>query len=443
MRGIPFNSFRDHISIYVSGEEFINCVHVMESGSTIPPDLDPYSSRVICVYKRNGDEVDIIAWIYNGEYYDNPEPIFQTLKQQKRKDEQKKIKRETFHLDYRNGSLTMDRIESRIRWIVGSNKEEMEFNYDNYCCMVLLLSIGHWHPQFQTIQLIKEREWFLNGIINYCGDDDRLALQMIRESPLKKMTPNIDATTADLLDYQQKHPEEWFPPEFWYSVSFKDLPAFFLKTKILYEGGMIHIQRKELGYYWWRQLSKKKQNIKMTEQIMFIMERITDIYKKQYKQDSEGSLVVDIEDMPPCLQKIAKAKRFPGDQDRQTLVRCLARGGVSLHTTEKMLEDLNTKYPHNHGPMDLKKRWDYVRHFKNSAQRKKGYAPPNCESDSLKNLCPFREDSLDQRKMKCHQECFKKRHPEKFDEKQASRFWGPKDWFKFLNPQLKTEERGF
>jgi hypothetical protein len=118
----------------------------------------------------------------------------------------------------------------------------------------------------------------------------------------------------------------------------------------------------------------------------------------------------------------------------------LARGGVSLNVVETILEDLNTKYPHSRGPIPLQKRWDYVRHFNNSSERKKGYAPPNCESDALKSLCPFVEEDLDKRKMKCHQECFKKRHPEKFDlEKQASRFWGPKDWFLFLKP----EERGF
>lgn len=432
MKGIPFDSLEQYIPLYISSE-FASCIYTIESGQSMPKNLDPYSSRIVMVYKKNQNTIDVIAWIYNGEYFEDPWPIFQILKQQKKQDERKRIKREVFSLDFRDGQPTMDMIEQRIKWILGEESSLPQFDHENYCCMMLLLYIGNYHSSFQTIQLEKEKQWFLDGIKDYIEDDDRLSLSQIRarnERDFGKSIKITNPTVEDLQEYHKQYPQEWFPPEFWYSVSFKDLPVSFVKHKILYQGGMVHCHRKELGHYWWRQLTKRLDNLTLNEQTTFILERITDRYKKRFKQDLEGSLEVDIEDMPPCLQRILKDKRFPGDQNRQRLVRSFAKGGVSLKRTEKFLDDLNTKYPHSSGAISLEKRWKFSDHYK------KGYPAPKC--DELKTLCPF-EGRLDQRKMKCHKECFKERHPDKYEDGQARRFWGPADWFKFLK---KPEERG-
>jgi hypothetical protein len=93
----------------------------------------------------------------------------------------------------------------------------------------------------------------------------------------------------------------------------------------------------------------------------------------------------------PCVRGMLLGA-FPGDEQRQNVVRVWSAARVSLDYVRARLEALNAQYPHSSGPMPLKKRWDYEAHYK------KGYAPPKC--DKLCDYCPF-SGTTDQRKAKC------------------------------------------
>lgn len=429
---------RDWFSMYHS-EEFASCVYPLCSGETISKTLDPYSSRILVIYKKINDQfIDIVDYLFDGELYSSPVPILKKLMHLKSKEEnQKRIRREPFDLSLENANINMDLLMSRIHWIISSGDEDPLFTQENYWCMMILLYVGVFHPSFHAIQLEKERTWFIQGLKTLLDEDDQTSFGIIGKDHLLEHL--VNPTTEDLREYYIRYPDEWFPPKFWYEFSFTELPSSVVDSKVMYEGGKVHINRKELAHFWWRKLSRKLaqdhywDKLNLNEQYMFILERIVDCFKKRFKQSIVGTLDIDIEDMPPCIRNIAHGKvthasskkSFPSDSNRMKLVRVLAKGGVSLLRVEKILEDLNTKYPHSSGNITLKKRWDYEAHYK------KGYAPPKCDEMGL--LCPFTSMTLDKRKMKCHQQCFKEKHPDKYDEaKQGYRFYGPTDWFKWI-----------
>lgn len=410
-------SFREWFSIYYS-HSLSYCVYPLESTQTLPQNLDPYSCRIIALFKWVDETIiDVLGYRFEDQFDESPTVFIKILERMK---DTIKVEPRDFSLVIdKEASFCFDELLARIDWIVEGGSEP-EFNKNSYHVMYLLLHVGIKHKKFHLLQVEKERAWFLKHV--YFVDDEH-AWNEFGEGKM------IKPTVEDLQQYHRDYSNEFFPPSFgWWEVDFETLPSCVVDKKLMYKGGKIHIHRKDLPHYFWRKIMVGLKPVS-GDQFDTLLEFIATKYKKRFRQNAGGFLDIDIEDMPPCLQKIAFGTRFPLDWERTKFVACLAKGNVSLEKTEKILGDLNTKFPKD-GGISLKKRWPGLELY-----YKKGYAPPKCEE--MKLYCPF-EGREDQRKMKCHQECFKQRHEKQYNPNQGTFFYGPADWFKFLTQ--KSEE---
>lgn len=301
------------------------------------------------------------------------------------------------------GNCTMDQTIQRIQWLESQPTgplfpEDPQLEYSTRWTVGLLTDV------FKLERIIALKYW-----ADYADD-------------YQYSDSIIEPTLEDCMDFNARYPQDWLP-KYWYSIPFEYLSEEFSCNLRIYHPGLVHITYKEYGdYQWWkyekemRQLRQRVKTLPMHPQLEYL---ITYIKPPKKAKPAES---VDIEDigkvLPPCLRC---DDRFPGDQQRQFLVRALKGVGVSLESVETYLNGLNDKYPHSNGNIPLKRRWDYEAHYE------KGYAAPNC--DKMGKLCPF-EGSLDKKKMQCHGH-FKELFPDKYREADGSRFYGPKNWIKW------------
>jgi hypothetical protein len=304
-------------------------------------------------------------------------------------------------IDNHEGVCSMDHIIQRIQWLESQPTDPL-FPTDPALEHATKWTVGLLTDTFKGL----ERKIWLKYWADYTDDYQYYAA-------------TIEPTLEDCMDFNSRYPQDWLPTH-WYSVPFEDLSEEFSWNLRIYYPGVVHITYKEYGdYQWWkyekemRQLRQRAKTIPMHPQLEYLI-----TYIKPPKRAKPADSV-DIEDigkiLPPCLKS---DERFPGDEQRQFLVRSLKGAGVSLESVESYLNGLNDKFPHSDGNIPLKRRWDYEAHYE------KGYAAPNCEK--MGKLCPF-QGPLDKKKMQCHKEI----SPDKYRAADGSRFYGPKNWIKW------------
>ncbi len=416
-------------------------IHKMNKKNT----LDPYRDRLLIIYKHNTQDnsLDIIGYL---EY--NSDNILQVVPEWFMEPKPMKPKAlDGICIPWKSGNndgcqCTIDDLCDRANWIL-NNYQEMDYRWNkqewDYTTCKLLLMIGMFNESFHKKQLEKEKEYLLSKLLDYTRDD--LSMKNVLSCSLSTKQLNsllIDSTLIDRQSYHKEYPHELEEPMLWISVHISEVPNEIAKYKHLYKGGMMHLHRKDIPFWIWRKICLELHTrIKpmafydfLPEQLYPVLYHINSvktskriIYKKR-KVNLEISC--DIEYVPPCIQSIINnSNHFPTDMERQQFVAILQKGGITLELVEKLLSDLNDKFPHRDGAIQLKKRWDYEAYYN------KGYSPPTCEKTCF---CPMTASTYDKRQEQCYK-IYKDKFKPDFEQErwQTSHFYGPSSWLIWNN----------
>lgn len=382
-------------------------VHPVEMGVFCLVDkgqLNPYISRVFLLYEMNGNNIVAVKG-YNRYESDEIETFPPKIKFQEPTYPPFTPITIPWAKNYHKMKMEcpMDNLKARVDQIYNQDDptEDMEL-------MFMLLFVGHqWCEPFFSIQQKKEQ-------INLVGSEDAV-VECLRNNGVDN---EIEGTYSDFQAYFRDNPDVLHPPKHWFRVHFSELPTALVDQKLIYEGGFCHLHWKEMGLWCFRRviLDLKKRS-KIDHPPGNLDHLVEYMYRSNTKRRKKAVGGLAMTDLPPCMQQIINATRFPTDMERNGFVRTASRCGVPLVDVEDLFIKLNDKYPHRDGNIPLKRRFDL--HY----QYNKGYAPPKCEQIGW---CPFEGD-----KRQCHQGWFKKKEPEKYKDSQAPYFKGPADYKKF------------
>lgn len=378
--------------------------------------LDPYSSRVIMLYKEDKDDDRMIQIVGYMRYDEDLEVVTQTPpKFNLNRNDDNEYRYQEEREEQQSTSIT--NLMKLVDQILDEKEEKEEF--PNFDVCELLLFTSFYYPRFYQLLY----PWLIR---QYQFHSETACLKWLSDKNFLKEFI-IDATLEDRQEYFKEYPLDQVCPSIWYNIHFSHLPSEIADRKLWYEGGFCHLNYKEMGGYVWRicsQQLQKKCPDSPPEQLKVVLEYIHSRLKGKQKGESG---IGDIEDMAPCMKNIAFGKKFPLDQNRLHFTRVMARGNVPLQDVKDILSNLNEKDPHRFGHINLEKRFD-----PEYAYNRK-YAPPYCEQIQT---CPFK-GSLDQKKLQCHQQVFKKKFPQDYHPAQAQYFYGPADWHKWRNKNKK------
>ena len=301
-------------------------------------------------------------------------------------------------------NVQLDQVQFAIDWLVG--KTSWIDIRDWSIVRFLFIILSHVDNSWKYMEKIRTY---------FCSHSFRPPISWERVEP----------TTNDVQTHYAKGLPE---PEGWYRVPFEEVSN--AKDLPLYKGGVFHVTADYATDWYWRNRLSRDCIIRTTQtkHAPGVAELI-DYFnggggggKRQRVggSDDNETRVGSEEHEAPCMQKMLIGA-FPGDLPRQYLVRTWSSARVSLEYVKSRLEALNIKYPHSSGPMDLKKRWDYERHYN------KRYAPPKCKD--LCDYCPF-TGTVDQRKSMCLK-LLMERFPEKYPVPPQWKFKGPAYWYEW------------
>ncbi len=372
-------------------------VHFAHSGIIDQTRLNPYTSRIIVVYRWNAESGRI--HIYGCIFYGSEDicPLIALSTYIGPIDAPLTIDAPIVPAD----DICMDRIKDHI----GGTYFSLE-------TLKILLTVGSYVRGFIGPFLKREMQRdILSYLARFSGE-----LTVLEE-------PEVE----DYRHFWQCSPQKRLNPcPIWFEVPLwewgKEVSA---SQKPLFPRGLYHINATLMNPWIWRKLtlncSIKHPGIDHPEQALHIIGCIKDHInlKKRRKHISLEEMGNIDKKLAPCMKWIlGDSGKFPKDLERQQAVRVLAKAGVPINYVEKRLTELNDKDPHNSGRMPLLARWDYKSHYA------AGYSAPNCE---LVLCCPIDPGQpLDVRKSKCYL-LYTKTFPEKKIPHGKS-FYGPLQW---------------
>lgn len=283
---------------------------------------------------------------------------------------------------------------------------------------------------FETLQIILKlgpfaRNGFLSAFIKREKRRD-LTPHLPRFVPFLEL---LDPELATLADYQRCKGGGT-------SLLIRPFPNFFnvpIEEYVpgtnhpIYVGGFFHISESEMNPWIWRHLTRNCA-VRSTaqihpEQAQHLLGCMNDLVTERKRRDHIPLVAKeDVEKhLAPCMHHILYGNKFPKDLERQQVVRVLSAANVPLSYVEERLGALNDMDPHEHGRMELRKRWDYKAHYKAK------YASPRCESMLCCPLAPGKDISA--KKSVCYI-MFTKKFLEK-PVPNPKTFYGPIKWFEW------------
>lgn len=354
---------------------------------------DPYKERLWMIYKKKEHNIcHILGYklFETGEFFEPHPPIITW--EPKEQQNNTEIPMIIPCYEKMDGNVTIDKLTMYVDVVLG--KQTGTISFDDFAWFVLLF-YGQLIPQWHTIY------------VNY-----------LREHFPKKQeieTNHIEPTIQDKVEYFNLYPMEYSCPSVWYEVKLEELPES-LMHKPIYKGGYFHLHEKELYLWVFRKiLLNLRYPNQPHPQLNVVLSYILS-YLKTSRKKGAGN----VNQLPPCLRKW---NHFPNDSERVALVKVAKYGEIPIEDIEDMLNHYNTKFPKYN--MTLKRRFDVKAHYQQNYKSK-----PRCEHISW---CPMGKlgTTLDKKKMECHQQ-FQKEFPDYFNISQANYFYGPADWFKWL-----------
>lgn len=211
--------------------------------------------------------------------------------------------------------------------------------------------------------------------------------------------PTVQPTIEDLLRF----PNEPVEPKLWYQCHLFHVPCDVADQLQLYEGGLVHVPKRLMGHVIWLQMERDLP-AKPRQHHPIVVHYMNLLRHEQQKEQQEEMGDVEVQDMPPCIQRIIASKEYPKDADRTALLRTLQKAGKSLTYIKDIFKQKN-------GYTDT--RWDI------ETQYKYGYAAPRCEAVN----CPLRGD-----KQACRT-LYLSKYGEVMDKDEL--LYGPLIWFKW------------
>jgi len=369
------------------------CVYFSSSGTIDQTRLNPYTSRVIILFKVEYARIHLRGCIFYGS-----EDIYPLVA----------LSQFVPPIDV---PLLIDAppTESVDAVSMDTIKAHIDGSYFSLETLKIILTIGPYVHGFIGMFLKREMQ--------------RDLLHLLARFGLERMQDE-DVTVQDYQLLWQTSQRRLNPCPVWFEVPMHEYGYH----PLLYPGGMCHINATQMNVWIWRKLTincaVKRPGIEHPEQAMHIIG-----YMKEFRAGKKRRKHISLTDeadisnrLAPCMKWILEGSgKFPKDRERQQAVRVLARAEVPLDYVTRKLTALNDKDPHHSGKLELRARWDHKSHYK------AGYSAPNCDVISCCPLAPGK--SVADKKSECYL-LYVRTHLEK-NVPPSKSFYGPLQWFEW------------